>query len=133
VPRVTDLPALAASTLGKLELEYAGTDSGTEEIFDKLLRRATKIVFDEYLSAEVLQPVTRSFEDGWKVEVGASLPASEYVEGLENITGLADVVKRLGEAGSPGRIAAAIEFVLEGLHLSNRLNKDVQGRRILYR
>ena len=42
-------------------------------------------------------------------------------------------VQRLGEASSPGRAAAAIEFVLEGLHLSNRLNKDVQGRRILYR
>jgi magnesium chelatase subunit I len=52
---------------------------------------------------------------------------------MENIAGLADAVRRLGEAASPGRVAAAIEFVLEGLHLSNRLNKDVQGRRILYR
>ena len=26
-----------------------------------------------------------------------------------------------------------IEFILEGLHLSNRLNKDVDGPRILYR
>jgi magnesium chelatase subunit I len=133
VPRMSDLPALAASTLGKLELEYAGAEAGGEEIFDKLLRRATKLVFDEYLSLDVLAPVIRSFEDGWKVEVGAELPAAEYVEGMENIAGLADAVQRLGDASSPGRIAAAIEFVLEGLHLSNRLNKDVQGRRILYR
>jgi magnesium chelatase subunit I len=133
VPRMSDLPALAVSTLGKLELEYGGPDTGAEDIFDKLLRRATKVVFDEYLSQEVLAPVIRSFEDGWKVEVGAALPASEYVEGMENIAGLSDVVQQLGEASSPARAAAAIEFVLEGLHLSNRLNKDVQGRRILYR
>jgi magnesium chelatase subunit I len=133
VPRISDLPALAASMLGKVELEYGGSETGADEIFDKLLRRATKLVFDEYLSPEVLQPVIRSFEDGWKVEVGSALPASEYVEGLENITGLSDVVRQLDEGGSPARAAAAIEFVLEGLHLSNRLNKDVEGRRILYR
>jgi magnesium chelatase subunit I len=41
VPRVSDLPALAVSMLGKLELEYGGPDTGAEDIFDKLLRRAT--------------------------------------------------------------------------------------------
>ena len=77
--------------------------------------------------------VIRSFESGWKVEVGAELPASEYVDGMENISGLSEAVEQLGEAGSPARSASAVEFILEGLHLSNRLNKDVQGRRILYR
>jgi magnesium chelatase subunit I len=30
-------------------------------------------------------------------------------------------------------VAAAVEFVLEGLHLSKRLNKDASGARATYR
>ena len=133
VPRVCDLPALCASMLGKLELEYGGGDASEEEILERLVRRATKIVFDERISIEDLKPLIRSFEEGWKVEVGSSLPSREYVDGLENIAGLADAVRKLGVGEGPGRVSSALEFILEGLHLSNRLNKDVQGRRILYR
>ena len=34
---------------------------------------------------------------------------------------------------SPAAAASAIEFVLEGLHLSKRLNKDAVGSRATYR
>jgi magnesium chelatase subunit I len=34
---------------------------------------------------------------------------------------------------SPGAIAAAVEFILEGLHLSKRLNKDASGDSATYR
>jgi magnesium chelatase subunit I len=34
---------------------------------------------------------------------------------------------------SPAVIASAIEFVLEGLHLSKRLNKDSTAQRAVYR
>jgi magnesium chelatase subunit I len=119
--------------LGKLELEYGGGDASESEILERLVRRATKVVFDERVSIEDLKPLIRSFEDGWKVEVGPAVPSSEYVEGLENIAGLGDSVRKLGFGTAPGRVASAVEFLLEGLHLSNRLNKDVQGRRILFR
>jgi magnesium chelatase subunit I len=133
VPRICDLPALAASMLGKLELEYAGGDTTEAEILERLVRRSTKVVFDERVLIEDLKPLIRSFEDGWKVEVGAAVPSSEYIEGLDNIAGLGDAVRKLGFGDGPGRVASAVEFLLEGLHLSNRLNKDVQGRRILFR
>jgi magnesium chelatase subunit I len=133
VPRLCDLPALAASMLGKLELEYGGGDASEEEILERLVRRATKIVFDERVLIEDLKPLMRSFEEGWKVEVGPAVSSSEYIDGLDNIAGLADAVRKLGIGEGPGRVASAVEFILEGLHLSNRLNKDVQGRRILFR
>jgi len=133
VPRISDLPALAASTLGKLELEYGGGETPEEEIFERLVRRAVKIVFDERVFLDDLRPLIESFDEGWKVEVGASLPAREYVEGLENIRGLSEAVEKLDIGRTPERVASALEFLLEGLHLSNKLNKDVQGRRILYR
>ncbi|MCE2392035.1 MAG: sigma 54-interacting transcriptional regulator [Proteobacteria bacterium] len=132
VPRVSDLESLVASTGGKIEPEYGGTDQDYAGIFDKLLRQAVKTVFDERLDAEGLDDVVAAFEDGWKVEVGSLLPASDYVEGLDRIPGLKPAVVSLEAAGSAGQTAAAIEFVLEGLHLSNRLNKDVQGQSIRY-
>jgi len=133
VPRISDLTALANSTLGKLELEYGGGDATEEEVFERLLRRAIKLVFDEYVALDDLAPVVESFEEGWKVEVGTALAAREYVEGIENIRGLGKAVERLVDATNPARAACAVEFLLEGLHLSSKLNKDVQGRRILYR
>jgi magnesium chelatase subunit I len=55
------------------------------------------------------------------------------VEGLDNIHGLRAAVEKLAEDATPARAASAIEFILEGLHLSNRLNKELEGGRILYR
>ncbi len=133
VPRLCDLPALATSMLGKLELEYGSGDATEEDVLERLVRRATKVVFDERVLIEDLKPLIRSFEEGWKVEVGPAVSSREYIEGLENIDGLADAVRKLGTGEGPGRVASTIEFILEGLHLSNRLNKDVQGRRILFR
>jgi magnesium chelatase subunit I len=132
VPRLTDLPALAWAMGGKIELEYAGSEKSEAEIVDKLTQRAVKIVFDELLDVQDLEPVISAFEDGWKVEVGDLLPSSEYAEGVDNIPGLRTAVEKLGEVGTPARIASAIEFLLEGLHLSNRLNKETQEGRILY-
>ena len=34
---------------------------------------------------------------------------------------------------SPAAVASAVEFVLEGLHLSKRLNKEAAGGRAQYR
>jgi magnesium chelatase subunit I len=133
VPRISDLPALAASTLGKLELEYAGQETPELEVFHKLVRRAIKVVFDEHLALDDLRALLGSFEGGWKVEAGPMLPSSEYVEGMDNIEGLRFAVEKLGATGSPARAASAIEFVLEGLHLSNKLNKSVQDGRVLYK
>ena len=132
VPRLTDLPGLRASMGGKIELEYAGTDKTESEILDNLVRCAVIEVFTELCSAFDLDAVVRAFEDGWKVEVGAELPATEYADGVDNIAGLRKAVEQLGCGSSPARIAAGVEFVLEGLHLSNKLNRETSGDRVVY-
>jgi magnesium chelatase subunit I len=50
-----------------------------------------------------------------------------------DIPALRDAVRRLTEDESPASIASAVEFVLEGLHLSKRLNKEAAGGRATYR
>lgn len=123
VPRISDLEALVTGTAGKLELEYAGSDRSDEEIVTDLMCRATRLVFDARVPLEGVASVVESFNQGWAVEVSADLPAGEYLEGLDEIAGLRDAAAQLAGGDSPPRLASAIEFILEGLHLSNRLNK----------
>jgi len=42
-------------------------------------------------------------------------------------------VAAVGKTESVAQIASGVEFVLEGLHLSKRLNKDESGSRATYR
>jgi magnesium chelatase subunit I len=132
VPRVSDLGALHASTGGKLELEYAGAERSETEVVDELLRRAVKTVFDVRVPLEGMASVLDSFERGWKVEVSEALASREYLAGLDEIVGLREAAVKLAGGASPACIASAVEFVLEGLHLSNRLNKRVDERGALY-
>jgi len=59
--------------------------------------------------------------------------AEEYVEGVRAIPGLRRAIEALGAPESPGLVAAATEFVLEGLHLHQKLNKQRTGGRHTYR
>lgn len=124
VPRISDLDALATSSSGKLELEYAGAERTESEVIAELMQRAVRTVFDELIPLEGMAPVIESFNEGWKVEIAADMPAAEYLAGLNEISGLKDAAARLSGGDSPAKIASAIEFILEGLHLSNRLNKS---------
>ncbi|MFI5321007.1 MAG: sigma 54-interacting transcriptional regulator [Myxococcota bacterium] len=124
VPRITDLDAIVQSTAGKLELEYAGEERSESEIVRALVQRATRLVFDALVPLEGVASVVESFNQGWKVEVSAEMPAGDYLDGLEEIRGLRDAAARLAGGETPEHLAAAIEFILEGLHLANRLNKS---------
>jgi magnesium chelatase subunit I len=133
VPRLTDLHAVPASTAGKLELEYAGEDKKADELVDRLIGRAVLAVWNRYLTVEALGRVIAHFEAGWGVEVSDRMPALDYREGVQQIPGLREALDRLGPSESPGLTAAAIEFVLEGLHLHQKLNKDRDGGRWAFR
>jgi magnesium chelatase subunit I len=129
VPRISDLEALEHASAGKLELAYAGAERSELDVVRGLVQRATRAVFDGLVPLEGVASVVESFNQGWKVEVSAELPSEEYLVGLDEIPGLRDAAARLAGGDSPARLASAIEFVLEGLHLSNRLNKTThQGK-----
>jgi magnesium chelatase subunit I len=134
VPRLTDLPSVAASTIGKVELEYGGEDKGEGDLVERLINRAVLKIWDKYLTLEGCERVVSHFESGWGVEVSDRMRADEYQEGLRQIPGLQEVVARLvGPVESPGLLAAATELVLEGLHLHQKLNRDREGGRMSYR
>jgi magnesium chelatase subunit I len=133
VPRITDLHALVASTAGKIELEYAGEEKKSDGLIERLLNRAVLKVFDRLVKADNLQEVIAYFEKGWGVEVSEMMRAEEYLEGVRAIPGLREAIRILGGVESPGFIAAASEFILEGLHLHKKLNKQQEGGRCTFR
>jgi magnesium chelatase subunit I len=79
-----------------------------------------------------LADVVKGFEGGVAVQASDTMPSSEYIKQAGQMPGLRAAAAKLG-ATEPAAIAAAIEFVLEGLHLSKKLNKDVQAGRYRYR
>jgi magnesium chelatase subunit I len=133
VPRLSDLPSLFASTAGKIEVEYVGEDVKEEEVIERLLIRSILKVFDKYAKVEDMKKVIEYFEQGWGVEVSDAMPSEEYLEGIRAISGLREAIVALGPFESPGLMAAATEFLLEGLHLHQKLNKEHEGGRYVYR
>jgi magnesium chelatase subunit I len=132
VPRVSDLHALLASTTGKIEMEYVGEDKKEGDVVEKLLNRSIVKVFDQHFSLNSLQKVIEYFNAGWGVEVSDQMPSQEYLEGIKEIPGLKEAIRSLGIQESPALMASATEFVLEGLHLHQKLNKEIEGGRATY-
>jgi magnesium chelatase subunit I len=129
VPRPSDLHAVLASVAGKIELEYGGERRSESEVVERLLARALLAVWDRHLTVDALRSVVAYFETGWGVEVSDDMASEEYRDGVQQIAGLRDAIEALGPFESPGLMAAAVEFVLDGLHLHQRLNKDRSGGR----
>lgn len=132
-PRICDLDALAASTAGKIEIDVID-DSRESQVFDQLVRGAVLQVAKQRISAEDLRVVTDEFVEGKVVQIGEDIASSDYVAMLETMPGLRRVVVDLVKGDeSAAVVASAIEFVLEGLHLSKRLNKDAKAGKAIYR
>ncbi len=132
VPRISDLAAIHASMTGKIEIEYAAEEATASEIVARLLDKAVLAVFDRRLNVDDLLPVVQHFEAGWGVEVGDYMKSEDYLDGVGQIPGLRDAIHSLGPIESPGFLAAASEFVFEGLHLHEKLNRNREGGRLRY-
>ena len=127
VPRVCDLEAFAASTGGKIEIE--ALEEGREgQVLRDLIRHSVLTVFREVVSPELTRAVLASFEEGAVVHTGEDVGSEDQAMLLGNIPALRPIVDSLIDGDdSAASVAAAVEFVLEGMHLSKRLNKDTSA------
>ena len=136
VPRVTDLDALSSSTSGKVEIETL--EEGREtEILERLVSSAVLSVFKDCVPPDLHRSVVDAFDDDLVVDVGDDVADADYAALLAQVPALTAPVQALladdDAAESPAMVASAVELVLEGLHLSKRLNKDAQAFRAQYR
>lgn len=132
VPRVSDLEALVSSTSGKIEIETL--DDGREgQVLERIIQAAILEVFRAHVKPERLTALVQAFDDGRVVHTGDELPSADYVALISDLPGVKETLEDLGVVETPGSVASAIEFLLEGLHLSKRLNKDAVDGRATYR
>ncbi len=134
VPRVSDLASISASTLGKVEVE--ALEEGREaDVLAQLADAAVLAVFRRRVQRDDLAAALSAFEEGLVAQTGDDLPASHYQGLLADLPALGPAVASLctPQPAEPAEQAAALEFLLEGLHLNKRLNKDASGPRALYR
>ncbi len=128
VPRISDLAAIVPSTMGKIELETM-EDGREEKVLEDITKRAVLNIFGRYVDMEEMEGIVESFEEGMVIETGSDRPSMEYVSLLGEVEAFDEPIRRLGADNTHGIIASAMEFILEGLHLKRRLNKDrVEGR-----
>ncbi len=132
VPRVSDLEALVSSTSGKVEIETLD-DGREEQVLDRIVKASVLEVFRARCRPERLGELVAGFDEGLVVHTGDDVAASEYAALLPNLAGLRATLADLHVGETPAGVASAVEFVLEGLHLSKRLNKDAVGDRATYR
>lgn len=132
VPRVSDLPYVIPALTGKVEFETV-EDGREDQIIEKLIQGAVVAVFNRYYNLGELELVVNKFKSGAAVEVGDMTPSSEYTRLVASVDGMQEAVDKAGAGRSPAEVAAAAEFLLEGLHLNKRLNKDKVGGKVQYR
>jgi magnesium chelatase subunit I len=131
-PRVSDLPAVVASTAGKIELETLGDEEREDKVIEKLVQRSVINVFNRHFSLAELVPLIERFETGADAEVGELVPSARHQQLVDALPELGGAVSRLDVGESPAGVASGVEFVLEGLHLNRRLNKERRGGSVRY-
>ncbi|MDQ3715423.1 MAG: magnesium chelatase [Actinomycetota bacterium] len=138
VARVCDLPSALPAARGKVEfVDASGEDEGEREleILAHLLRRATAETFRARLAGVDLSGLQDHFAEGQTVDSGELVAGAALLAQFGPLPGLAELLTALGVTESedlPDQAAAALEFALEGLYLTRRLAKDVDGPRTLY-
>jgi len=133
VARICDIPVVLPTLLGKIEFEM-GEEGRERAVLDHLLRLAVAATFRDRLGGIDLAGFTGVFAEGAVVETGELVPARDLLSQLGSVSGLSKVLDRLGygDAASRGQVAAAVEFALEGLHLTRRVEKETVDGRTVY-
>jgi len=137
VPRIADLPSLVPSTMGKIEIE--SMDDGRDiEIIEHLTSAATVVTFKSALDHNEVSDVLDAFEEGEAVvQTGDDIADTDYLDMVKNMPALGTALTALGYApddlSDSALVASGVEFILEGLHLSKRLNKESMGASAVYR
>jgi magnesium chelatase subunit I len=132
VPRVSDLPYVIPAIAGKVEFETV-EDGKEEQILDKLIQGAVLATFNRYYNVSDFDDLVTRFKSGISVEVGDMMPSSNYERIVKQVEGLPDQIAKVEAKPSSPQTASIVEFILEGLHLNKRLNKDRVGPRVQYR
>jgi magnesium chelatase subunit I len=142
VPRVSDLGSAAASSRGKLELTMSEDEGHEDKLIHRIIDESIKNIFANHLDVRELRAMVDFFESGQSVEVGDMLPAHAVLDRVAKVPGLKKRAEELAAQLVPSAAerdcrepaaASAAEFILEGLHVHNKINKSTKTGGATYR
>ncbi len=132
VARPVDLAQVLAAGLGKIEFETF--EEGREiEILARLLHRSQLEVFRSRMTGVDFSGLLASFSEGVVVETDDVMSAADLLGQLDRIPGFAAMLAALDVQSESRELAAsALEFVLDGLYLSRRLDREARASSVRY-
>ncbi len=142
VPRPSDLAFAVPSSRGKLELTMTEEDGHEDKLIGRIIDEAIKNISTVHVDLRELRPVVDYFENGQSVELGDGLAGSVVLERVAKVPGLRKRAEELSAGWIPGgsdgdlraaAAASAAEFLLEGLHVHNKINKQAKSGGTSYR
>ena len=142
IPRVSDLSHVAPSSRGKLELTMSEGEGYEDKLIGRILGEAVKNVFDSHMNIKDFRATVDYFEGGSGLEIGDTLGSREFLSRIDKIPGLRKKAEELAMTFLPdandaqakeAAVASAAEFILEGLHVHNKLNKTAKAGTSAYR
>lgn len=135
VARIGDVYAAGAAITGKIELVYEGEREGSQAVAHHLIGKAVLAVFertfpDAYQPAEKagegeFQPIVAHFQNGRVLALSDEASDADVYSKLAAVKGLEPLARKYLACETEAECAAAMEFVLEGLHQKSLLAKDV--------
>ncbi|MBC01695.1 MAG: magnesium chelatase [Phycisphaerae bacterium] len=133
VPRVSDLAHLHATAVGKLELDLMGSHQMNErQVLDAIVADAVATIFRELVDEAGLEPIATAFGEGVRIEVGDLVPSSDYEGVLARIPEVWQRSFEVNAASDPSVRASAAEFILAGLHATDRISRSERFGRTIY-
>jgi magnesium chelatase subunit I len=126
VPRITDIYTALPAITGKFELEYEGELRGADNVARDVIRAAVAHVFNGYFAGADVRLVTEWFDLGGNLQVHDTLSAAELLERAADVQGLRELASQAGvaERAPAPLIAAAVDFVLEGLYAQKKISRS---------
>jgi magnesium chelatase subunit I len=127
--RVIDLYSALPSMTGKFELEYEGELKGADHVARELIRAAVSTIFEGYFPDVDMRPIIEWFDLGGTLNLGDGVSSRELIDSARHVQGLVELAHRAGiapDAPVPV-VAAAIDFVLEGLYSQKKIGRTDEG------
>lgn len=132
--RVGDLAGIVPSITGKIELVYEGEQEGPALVAQKLISQAIRGIFPEYFPnpetlrrndpANPYRRITQWFSRGNKLDLLSDATQATYQSELDNVPGLAELVKKSQPKASKQQKYLLMELILHGLAEFSQLGKS---------
>ncbi|MFQ5846113.1 MAG: sigma 54-interacting transcriptional regulator [Candidatus Methylomirabilales bacterium] len=124
VPRPADIHAALPAITGKLELEYEGELRGADTIARGLVHEAIGETFAGRLSLTDCLPIVEWFNQGGEIRFGDTMTSEGALRAVQKIPPLLLAAKQLKLGEQPESLVSGCEFILEGLHALQKINRS---------